>query len=185
MGLLTTHHLMQMLLCSWGQPWALYCPGWTTGDGPCPLSPLVFVITFLFLFFVYLQNSYFDEHTKVKCLLRNIYIKLAIVYNLSVESSFSLYFLQSFSFLLMAYLVIHFPSCFSVFPFRFILMKNKMCPSFRISPATSTFWLSLFSALHTKILTVLALLLLAILPYCPLQVCMCALTWCFPALPSP
>lgn len=142
MGLLTTHHLMQMLLCTWGQPWASYCPGWTTGDGPCPLSPLVFLITFLFLFFVYLQNAYLDEHTKIKCLLRNIYIKLATVYNLSVESSFSLYFLQSFSFLLMAYLVIHFPPCLSIFPFRFILMKNKMCPSFRISSAVSTFQLS-------------------------------------------
>lgn len=61
---------------------------------------------------------------------------------------FSLYFLQSFSFLLIAYLIIHCPSWFLIFPFGFILVKNKMHSSFWISPAISTFWLSLCCLPH-------------------------------------
>lgn len=41
MSLLTIHHLMKMLLCTWGQPWVTHCPGQTRGGGPCLPSPLV------------------------------------------------------------------------------------------------------------------------------------------------
>lgn len=65
-------------------------------------------------------------------------------------SLLSLYFLQSFSFLLIAYLIMHCPSWFLIFPFRFILVKNKMHPSFWIASAISTFWLSLCSVPSTQ-----------------------------------
>lgn len=59
MGLLTAHHLMQMLCGTWGQPWALHRPDQAAGDGPCPPGPLVSLLTFLSLSFLFcLQISY-------------------------------------------------------------------------------------------------------------------------------
>lgn len=123
----------------------LICRKWPLSSKP---TGFALHISFSFLFFFFLQISYLAYHTEVKCLLRNICIKLAIVYDLSVESFFSLYFLQSFSFLLIAYLIIHCPSWFLIFPFGLILVKNKMHSSFWISPAISTFWLSLCCLPH-------------------------------------
>lgn len=68
MSLLTTHHLMQTLLYTWGQPWVSHCPGQTRRDGPCLPSPLVFLIMcfFFFLSFLYFQIFYLACRIEIK-----------------------------------------------------------------------------------------------------------------------